>query len=51
VNTAIAIWADQAAADAFQQATHLLGRTLDALGQRLESSTSGEVLVQVTASL
>ena len=49
MNTAITIWEDRAAADAFQAEAQAWGRVLEEHGHRLESRGGGEVVLQATA--
>lgn len=49
-NTAIAIWENQARADAFQQEAESWEQTLEQLGHRRERTSSGEVVEHITAN-
>ena len=48
VTTAVIVWESKAQADAFQQEADRWTQTLEAHGHRLESSNSGETVMQAT---
>ncbi len=50
MNTAVTLWEDRAAAEAFQPQVEQWNTTLDELGNQFQSRTVGEVLRQLTPS-
>jgi heme-degrading monooxygenase HmoA len=47
INTAIVVWEDKAQAEAFQAAGQPWLQTLEALGHTLQSTNSGETMIQL----
>lgn len=48
VNTAITVWKDKGSADAFAPQVEAWSRTLDSLGNRVETTNRGETVIELT---
>ncbi len=48
VNTAIMVWENKESADAFWPQVEAWSRTLDSLGNRMETTNRGETVIEIT---